>query len=137
MVLLNTVTMTSAMRSGETLLRECEHDGQVVLHIVLRIRGFGTGGGGRPPRPGGINTTSALEALRDDEDGSAEFVNSVFIGSVKPTPQLDPNWHANMTAQDVNAQLQWQGNCNVLERRIGDLIVVFLDSTGRMDPKNG
>ena len=40
-----------------------------------------------------------------------------------------------MTAQDVNAQLQWQGDWDVLERRTGDLIVVFLNSTGRMDPK--
>jgi len=30
-VLLNTVTMTSVVRSGETLLCECEYDGQVVL----------------------------------------------------------------------------------------------------------
>ena len=56
MVLLNTVTMTSAVRSGETMLRECEYDGQVVLHIVLRIRGGGMGGDGGPLRPGGINT---------------------------------------------------------------------------------
>jgi len=62
MVLLNTVTMTSAMRSGETLLRECEYAGQVVLHIILRICGGGMGGGGGgPSRPGGINTTSSLK----------------------------------------------------------------------------
>jgi len=40
-----------------------------------------------------------------------------------------------MTAQDVNTQLQWQGDWDVLERRMGDLIIVFLNSTGRMDPK--
>ena len=135
MVLLNNVTMTYAVRSGDTPLRECKHDGQVVLHIVLRIRGGGMGGGGGPPRPAGFNTTSTLEASRDDEDGSADFVNPVFIGSVKPVPQQDVNWHANMTAQDVNAQIQWQGDWDVLERRMGDLIVVLLNSTGRMDPK--
>ena len=107
-----------------------------MLHIVLRIRGGGMGeGGGGPQRPGGINTTSSLEASRDDEDGSADLVKSVFIGAVKPTPQQDPNWYANMTEHDVNAQLQWQGDWDVLERRIGEPIVVFLNSTGRMDPK--
>jgi len=101
-VLLNTVTMTSAVRSGETLLRECEYAGQVVLHIILRIRGGGMGGGGGvTPRPGRINTTSSLEASRDDEDGSADLVNSVFVGSVKPTSQQDPNWHANITKNDL------------------------------------
>jgi len=137
MVLLNTVTMTCAVRSGETPLRECKYDGQVVLHIVLRMRGGGMGGGGGPPQPARINTTSSLEASQDDEDGSADFVNSesVLIGSVKPAPQQDPNWHANMTAQNVNAQLQGQEDWVVLERIIGDLIVVFLNSTGRMDPK--
>jgi len=54
---------------------------------------------------------------------------------VKPTPQQDLNWHANMTTQDVNAQLKLQGDWVVLERKTGDLIVVFLNSTGRMDPK--
>jgi len=136
MVLLNTVTMTSAVRSGETLLRECEYVGRVVLQIILRICGGGMGGcGGGQSRPGGINTTSSLEASRDDGDGSADLVNSVFIGSVKPTPQQDPNWHANMTTQDVNAQLKWQGDWDVLERKTGDLIVVFLNSTGRMTQK--
>ena len=62
-------------------------------------------------------------------------MNSVFIGPVKPVPQQDPDWHANMTAQDVNTQMQWQGDWDVLERRMGDLIVVLLNSTGRMDPK--
>ena len=106
-VLLNTVTMTSAVRSGETLLRECEYAGQVVLHIILQIRGDSMGGGGGGPlRPGGINTTSSLEDSRDNENGSADLVNSVFIGSVKSTPQQDPNWHAKLTTQDVNAQLR-------------------------------
>ena len=40
-----------------------------------------------------------------------------------------------MTTQDVNAQLKWQGDWDVLEQQTGDLIVVFLNSTGRMDPK--
>jgi len=40
-----------------------------------------------------------------------------------------------MTTQDVNAQLKLQGDWVVLERKTGDLIVVFLNSTGRMDPK--
>ena len=88
MVLLNMVTMTSAVRSGETLLRECEYAEQVVLRIILRICGGGMGGGGGGPLwSGGINTISSLEASRDDEDGSADLVNSVFIGSVKPTPR--------------------------------------------------
>ena len=63
MVLLNTVAMTCAVRSGETPLCECKYDGQVVLHIVLRISGGVMGGGGGPPRPAGINITSSLEAF--------------------------------------------------------------------------
>jgi len=130
--------MTSAVRSGETLLRECEYAGQVVLHIILQIRGDSMGGGGGGPlRPGGINTTSSLEDSRDNENGSADLVNSVFIGSVKSTPQQDPNWHANMSTQDVNTQLKWQGDWDVLERKTEELIVVFLNSTGKNGPKNG
>jgi len=64
-------------------------------------------------------------------------VSSVFIGWVKPTPQQDPNWHANMSTQDVNTQLKWQGDWDVLERKTEELIVVFLNSTGKNGPKNG
>jgi len=59
---------------------------------------------------------------------------SAFIGPVPPTPQQDQNWHANMTTHDVNEQLKLQVDWDVLQRSTGDLIV-FLNSTGRMDPK--